>query len=70
MLGAPVNNGFRMDRTTDIAAGATLQMISNNPVRLGVTNLNGGTLAVVPEPSAAMLLLGALTGLLARRARR
>lgn len=44
VLGAPVNNGFRMDGAINVASGATLQMISNSPVKLGPTNLNGGTI--------------------------
>ena len=44
VLGAAVNNGFRMDGAINVASGATLQMISNSPVKLGPTNLNGGTL--------------------------
>jgi fibronectin-binding autotransporter adhesin len=43
-LGAAVNNGFRMDGAINVASGATLQMISNSPVKLGPTNLTGGTL--------------------------
>ncbi len=43
-LGALVNNGFRMDGAINVASGATLQMVSNSPVKLGPTNLNGGTL--------------------------
>ena len=72
VLGAPVNNGFRMDGTTDIAAGATLQMISNNPVRLGVTNLNGGTLVagngVAVPTGLALTGSGAITGRVAAEA--
>lgn len=44
VLGRAVNNGFRMDGAINVASGATLQMISNSPVKLGPTNLNGGTL--------------------------
>ncbi len=44
VLGALVNNGFRMDGAINVASGATFQMISNSPVKLGPTNLNGGTL--------------------------
>lgn len=44
VLGAPVNNGFRMDGAINVAGGATLQMISNSPVKLGPTSLTGGTL--------------------------
>lgn len=43
-LGASVNNGFRMDGEINVEAGATLQMVSNSFVKLGATNLNGGTL--------------------------
>lgn len=72
VLGAPVNNGFRMDGTTDIAAGATLQMISNNPVRLGVTNLNGGTIVaangVAVPTGLALTGSGAIAGRVAAEA--
>jgi autotransporter-associated beta strand protein len=44
VLGAAVNNGFRMDGTLNVASGALLEMISNSPVKLGPTSLNGGTL--------------------------
>lgn len=44
ILGAAVNNGFRTDGAINVASGATLQMISSSPVKLGPTNLNGGTL--------------------------
>lgn len=44
VLGQNVNNGFRTDGIINVASGATLQMISNSPVKLGPTNLAGGTL--------------------------
>ncbi len=44
VLGAAVNNGFRTDGAINVASGGTLQMISNSPVKLGPTKLNGGTL--------------------------
>ena len=44
ILGAPVNNGFRMDGAINVASGATLQTLSKSPVKLAQTNLSGGTL--------------------------
>ncbi len=43
-LGALVNNGFRMEGAINVAGGAILEMLSNSPVKLGPTNLAGGTL--------------------------
>ena len=66
ILGTPVNNGFRMDGAINVAAGATLQMISNSPVKLGPTNLNGGTLVapsgVAVPTGLALTAAGSIQG--------
>ena len=66
ILGTPVNNGFRMDGAINVAAGATLQMISNSPVKLGPTNLNGGTLiapsGVAVPTGLALTAAGSIQG--------
>lgn len=71
-LGAAVNNGFRMDGALNVAAGATLQMISNSFVKLGPTNLNGGTLVaangVAIPTGLALNATGSISGRVASEA--
>ena len=71
-LGAAVNNGFRMDGAITVASGATLQLVSNSLVRLGQTNLNGGTIVAnngVTLPSGlALTAAGSIQGRVAAEA--
>jgi hypothetical protein len=71
-LGAAVNNGFRMEGTITVAAGGTLQLVSNSLVRLGQTNLNGGTIVanngVTLPAGLAINAAGAIQGRVAAEA--
>jgi hypothetical protein len=71
-LGAAINNGFRMDGDINVASGATLQMVSNSLVKLGPTNLTGGTLiaanGVAVPTGLALNAAGSIQGRVASEA--